>query len=96
MGFFNKKGDLYMLRAFLILITMVTLGCSSSETATSSDGGVIIGSLSEAERIGLSRLNDSDYNSDVNSFSVADGNVVRVKNVKVNRLNPRLDRGVNQ
>ena len=85
-----------MLRAFLILITMVTLGCSSSETATSSDGGVIIGSLSEAERIGLSRLNDSDYNSDVNSFSVADGNVVRVKNVKVNRLNPRLDRGVNQ
>ena len=81
-----------MLRAFLILITMVTLGCSSSETAISSDGGVIIGSLSEAERIGLSRLNDSDYNSDVNSFSVADGNVVRVKNVKVNRLNPRLDR----
>ena len=85
-----------MLRAFLILITMVTLGCSSSETATSSDGGVIIGSLSEAERIGLSRLNDSDYNSDVNSFSVADGNVVRLKNVKVNRLNPRLDRGVKQ
>ena len=85
-----------MLRVFLILITIFTLGCSSSETASSSDGGVIIGSLSEAERIGLSRLNDSDYNSDVNSFSVADGNVVRVKNVKVNRLNPRLDRGVNQ